>query len=254
MLPSSAAGPRTVIRGGTVTASVRARRWRWVAIGVAVAAVVAVGGPYAYTHLIEGDAPAPLSAADSSPTTQAASSGSATDQPVSGTWKVTGGSQAGYRVKEVLFGQNSEAVGRTSAVSGQMAVQGTQVTSGSFSVDLTSVQSDQSRRDGQFHSRIMDTATYPTATFTLGQPLELPSLPADGATVSAKAQGKLTLHGTTRDVAVDVTAKRSGDQFRLSGQIPITFADWNIPNPSFGGLVTTEDHGQIEFLLVMAHA
>jgi polyisoprenoid-binding protein YceI len=238
-----------------VTASVRGRRWRWVAIGVAVAVVVAVGGPYAYTHLVEGDAPAPLSAADSTPTTQAAAgTGSASDEPVSGTWKVTSGSQAGYRVKEVLFGQNSEAVGRTSSVSGQMVVQGTQVASGSFSVDLTTVQSDQSRRDGQFHTRIMDTATYPTATFKLDKPIELTSVPADGATVTAKAQGKLTLHGTTRDVTVDVAARRGGDQFRLSGQIPITFADWNIPNPSFGGLVTTEDHGQIEFLLVMARA
>lgn len=231
-----------------MTASVRARRWRWVAIGVAVAAAVAVGGPYAYTHLIEGDAPAPLSAADSSPTTQAASSGSATDQSVSGTWKVTGGSQAGYRVKEVLFGQNSEAVGRTSAVSGQMAVQGTQVTSGSFSVDLTSVQSDQSRRDGQFHSRIMDTATYPTATFKLVQPITLGSIPANGGTVTATANGELTLHGTTRPVTVEVTAKRTGDSFQVSGSIPVAFSDYNIPNPSFGP-VTTEDHGVIEFLL-----
>lgn len=237
-----------------MTASVRARRWRWAAIGAAVAVVVAVGAPYAYTHFIQGDAPAPLSAAATSPTSQAAGSGSADDQSLAGTWKVTSGSQAGYRVKEVLFGQDSEAVGRTSSVSGQMAVQGSRVSGGSFTVDLTSVQSDQSRRDGQFHTRIMDTATYPTATFTLAKPIELPSLPADGGTISAKAQGKLTLHGTTRDVTVDVTARRSGSEFRLSGQIPITFADWNIPNPSFGGLVTTEDHGLIEFLLVIAHA
>jgi len=238
-----------------VSASVRARRWRWAAIGVGVAVLVAVGGPYAYTHLIEDDAPAPLSAAASTPTTQtAAAASSAAAQSVDGAWKVGDGSQAGYRVKEVLFGQQNEAVGRTSAVSGQMAVKGSQVTSGSFSVDLTSVQSDQNRRDGQFQGRIMDTATYPTATFALAQPIELPSLPADGATVSAKAQGKLTLHGTTRDVTVTVTAKRSGEKFQVSGQIPVTFADWNIPNPSFGGLVTTEDHGQIEFLLVLTHA
>jgi polyisoprenoid-binding protein YceI len=217
--------------------------------------LVAVGGPYVYTHLIAGDAPAPLSAAATSPGTQpAGSAASAADQSLNGTWKVTSGSQAGYRVKEVLFGQDNVAVGRTSAVSGQMAVAGTRVTGGSFSVDLTSVKSDQARRDGQFQQRIMDTGSYPTATFALTQPIELPSLPADGSTVSAKAQGKLTLHGTTREVTVDVTAKRSGERFQVSGQIPITFADWNIPNPSFGGLVTTEDHGQIEFLLVLAHA
>ena len=55
-------------------------------------------------------------------------------------------------------------------------------------------------------------------------------------------------------MTVTVTAKRSGETFQLSGQIPVTFADWNIPNPSFGGLVTTKDHGQVEFLLVLTHA
>jgi polyisoprenoid-binding protein YceI len=222
---------------------------------VGAAVLLAVGVPYAYTHLVEGDAPAPLSATASSPTTRTGgSAASAADQSVNGTWKVTSGSQAGYRVKEVLFGQDNEAVGRTSAVTGQMAVQGDQVTSGSFTVDLTTVRSDQARRDGQFQQRIMDTASYPTATFVLAQPVGLPSVPADGATLDAKARGRLTLHGTAREVTVAVTARRSGDRFQVSGQIPITFADWNIPNPSFGGLVTTEDQGQIEFLLVLAHA
>ena len=32
------------------------------------------------------------------------------------------------------------------------------------------------------------------------------------------------------------------------------FADWNIPNPSFGGVVTTEDNVTLEFLLTFAHA
>jgi hypothetical protein len=49
-------------------------------------------------------------------------------------------------------------------------------------------------------------------------------------------------------VTVQVTAQRSGDSFKVSGTIPVTFADYTIPNPSFGP-VTTEDHGEIEFLL-----
>ena len=113
--------------------------------------------------------------------------------------------------------------------------------------------SDEGRRDSQFNGRIMDTATYPTATFKLAQPIELASLPADGATITAKALGQLTLHGTTRQVAVDVSAQRSASSIRLSGQIPVSFADWNIPNPSFGP-ASTEDHGLIEFLLVLARA
>jgi polyisoprenoid-binding protein YceI len=238
-----------------VAASSRGRRWRWTVAGVIAVVVLAVAGPFVYINFIKSDAPAPLTAATTAPTTPATTQAgqSASDGSIAGTYSVTSGSQAGYRVKEVLFGQDAEAVGRTSAVTGQITVDGTRVTAGDFSVDLTTVQSDESRRDNQFQGRIMDTATYPTATFKLAQPIELSSLPADGATISAKAQGQLTLHGTTRQVTVDVSAQRSAGSIRLSGQIPVTFADWNIPNPSFGP-ASTEDHGLIEFLLVLARA
>jgi polyisoprenoid-binding protein YceI len=238
-----------------VGASSRGRRWRWAVTGVAVVAVLAVAGPFVYIDFIKDDAPAPLTAATTAPSTPATTVAgqSSADAVTAGTYSVASGSQAGYRVKEVLFGQDTEAVGRTSAVSGQITVAGTRVTAGNFTVDLRTVQSDEDRRDNQFQTRIMDTATYPTATFKLAQPIELASLPADGATITAKALGQLTLRGTTREVTVDVSAQRSGGSIRLSGQIPVTFADWNIPNPSFGP-ASTEDHGLIEFLLVLARA
>jgi polyisoprenoid-binding protein YceI len=238
-----------------VAASSRGSRWRWTVAGVVAVAVLAVAGPFVYINFIKSDAPAPLTAATTAPTTPATTQAgqSASDGSIAGTYSVTSGSQAGDRVKEVLFGQDAEAVGRTSAVTGQITVDGTRVTAGDFLVDLTTVQSDESRRDNQFQGRIMDTATYPTATFKLAQPIELAALPADGASVTAKALGQLTLRGTTREVMVDVSAQRSGGSIRLSGQIPVTFADFNIPNPSFGP-ASTEDHGLIEFLLVLARA
>jgi len=159
------------------------------------------------------------------------------------------GSQAGYRVKEILFGQNHEAVGRTSAVTGDAAIQGTRVTAANMTVDLTEVSSDQSRRDTQFQHRIMDTSTFPTSTFKLTQPIDLPST---SGRVSAKATGDLTAHGVTKSAVADLQAERSGNTIRVSGSIPVTFADWNIPNPSFGP-ISTDDHGVIEFLLVLSH-
>jgi hypothetical protein len=39
----------------------------------------------------------------------------------------------------------------------------------------------------------------------------------------------------------------------VTGSIPVTFADWGIPNPSFSG-ITTEDHGTVEFLVNLTHA
>src|ERR1700682_5558172 len=167
------------------------RHWkRWAVLGIAAVAVLVVGGPFVYIHLIEGKAPAPLSLATSSPSTTAAGATTtpsvSTNGPVvvDGTWKVTTGSQAGYRIKETLFGQSNTAVGRTSALTGSITISGTQVTAGRFIVDMTTVKSDQSQRDSQFQGRIMDTATYPTATFTLTQPIQLGSVPAAGITVT----------------------------------------------------------------------
>jgi polyisoprenoid-binding protein YceI len=228
------------------------RKWtRWVVAAVAVAVTLAVAVPYIYINFVQGDTPGRLDVAteQAAADTTAGSAGASLD----GTWTVGSGSQAGYRVKEVLLGQSTEAVGRTGEVSGQLTVSGTQVRSGSFTVDLTQVTSDEDRRDSQFQGRIMDTATYPTATFKLTEPITLGSLPVDGATVTATASGELTLHGTTKPVTVQVTAQRRGDSFKVSGSIPVTFTDYEIPNPSFGP-VTTEDHGEIEFQLAFARS
>jgi polyisoprenoid-binding protein YceI len=229
------------------------RHWRrWLAIGVVGVAVALVGGPYIYIHFIEGKAPAPL--ALSSPTT-AADTGHTTapSSGTDGTWKVTDDSIVGYRVKEVLFGQSHDAVGRTSDITGSMTVDGTTITTADFTVDMTSVASDQSRRDGQFNGRIMDTSTFPTSAFKLTKPIDFGSTPAEGATNSFRATGDLTLHGVTKTVRFKLTGRYTGSTVQVAGSIPITFADWEIPNPSFGP-VTTEDHGVLEFSLDFTQA
>jgi polyisoprenoid-binding protein YceI len=227
------------------------RHWRRrLAIGVAALAVAVVGGPYVYIHFIQGKAPPPLAFTSPTPV-DVGSSGQNRTSP-DGTWTVTSDSVVGYRVKEVLFGQSHEAVGRTSAVTGSITVDGTTVTAATFTVDMTTVTSDQSRRDGQFNGRIMDTASYPTATFTLTAPIKLGSNADDGSSQTAQANGQLTLHGVTRTVAFEVTARYVNSIVQVVGSIPITFGDWDIPNPSFGP-VTTEDHGLLEFSLDFTH-
>lgn len=55
-------------------------------------------------------------------------------------------------------------------------------------------------------------------------------------------------------MTLTILARLSGSTIQVSGRIPITFADWDIPNPSFVGVVTTRDHGTLEFLLNFTHA
>jgi polyisoprenoid-binding protein YceI len=214
--------------------------------------VLVVGGTYVYIHFIQDDAPAKLTL-EADPSTTTGGSGTSDPAELSGTWKAGTGSTAGYRAKEVLFGQSTEAVGRTTDVTGDLVIDGTTVSTAKVVVDMTTVTSDQGNRDGQFQGRIMDTATYPTSTFELTKPIELGEVPAEGQTVTRSATGKLTLHGTTKEVTVDLTAKRSGGTIQVQGSIPITFDEWDIPAPSFGP-AQVEDHGELEFLVAFTKA
>ena len=236
----------------------RRRSWlRWVLVAAAAVVVLAVGVPFVYIHFIEGPAPAPLGlsgTASPSAASGTGGSGQGTDTPLVGTWAVAAGSRAGYRVNEVLAGQNNVAVGRTGSIAGHLVIRNTTVTAGAFTVKMATIHSDQSQRDAQFDGRIMDVATYPTGTFTLTRGISLAPVPATGTIMAYHASGNLTLHGRTRPVTFSLKAQRTSTQIRVSGSIPITFADWDIPNPSFAGFVTTQDHGVLEFLLVLNRA
>ena len=158
-----------------------------------------------------------------------------------------------YRVKETLFGQSHTAVGTTNSVTGSMTITGTTITKASFSVDMTSVSSGQGTRDGQFQGRIMDTAAFPTATFSLKKPISLGTEPKNGVQVRYTATGKLTLHGTPKDITFQLTARRTANVIAVQGSVPVLFSDYGIDNPS-GGPASVGNTGQLEFVLELAPA
>jgi len=233
----------------------------WIIGGVVVVLLLVVGGPFLYINVFSEKAPERLSvssgsgsgsgSASGSSTTKAAGTGAAV--PVSslnGTWKVSSGSEAGYRVKETLFGQSTEAVGRTKDVTGEVVVADGKVPTGSFTVDLTTVKSDKSQRDGQFNGRIMQTSQFPKATFKLTSPIDISSLPTDGSTGKVTATGDLTLHGVTKSVQIPLEATYDGTNIKVAGSLDVTFADYGIDNPS-GGPAQVGDTGTLEVLLVL---
>ena len=237
------------------------RRWlRWLLAGIVVLVILAVAGPFIYNHFINR-APAPLSLSSSAPpstpagtASSTASAGTAATGSLAGTWTPGSGSVVGYRVNEVLLGQSGTAVGRTTSITGHMTIQGDTVTAATFTVPMASVHSNEGQRDNNFDGRIMEVATYPTATFALTSPIDLAPLPANGVIKQYTAHGNLTLHGTTHAVTFTLSAERKSGQIDVSGDIPVVFADYNIENPSYAGLVTTQNHGLLEFLLVFNQA
>jgi polyisoprenoid-binding protein YceI len=168
-----------------------------------------------------------------------------------GRWRATEDSELGYRVDEVLFGVVTQGVGRTNQITGELVIRETAITTASFEVEVASIRSDDSRRDGQLRGRIMNTAEFPTARFELTAPIELGSLPTAGEQITATAVGELTLRGETRPVTFEVTAQHSDTRIGVLGEISILFADYLIANPSISG-ISVEDEGLLEFVLVFA--
>ena len=233
-----------------VATGARRHRWqRWLIAGAVVVVVLAVGVPFVYIHFIEGSPP-PAFTLGTAPSAGAQLSAKELD----GVWRIRSGSQAGYRVKEVLAGQPNTAVGRGSGVTGSLTITGTSVSAATFTVDLRTVTSDSSERDAQFNGRIMDTAQFPNAVFTLTSPITFDPLPKVNQTVHVQAKGTLAMHGVTKPVTATLAARDSGSRIAITGSIPVVFADWNIANPSFGSFVKTEDNGVIEVDLTTARS
>lgn len=165
-----------------------------------------------------------------------------------GVWTPTTASEFGYRVDEILGGVNVTAVGRSNEIEGSLTIDGT-TASVDATVQVENIVSDDERRNNQFRGRIMDVDNFPTANFRTTEPIDFGSIPADGEQVTATAVGELTLKGVTQAVTLEVTAQASATGIGVLGNIPITFTDYGIDNPSNPG-VSLEDEGVVEFVLV----
>jgi polyisoprenoid-binding protein YceI len=222
--------------------------------------VVFAGGAGLWYLFLRDAGPAPVSLPSSPASAVAGATGAAgSSAPLTtldGTWNVDdSGSYVGYRVKEQLAGIGANtAVGRTSAVTGTLMFAGTKVTAIDLTADLTGLQSDSNQRDGQLRNQGLEIARFPTATFKLTAPIDLGTVPAEGVTASATATGDLTIHGTTKSVAIPVQAQLSGGTVTVIGSIDIVFADYGFSGPSSFKVLSVEDHGIMEFQLLLRHA
>lgn len=187
-------------------------------------------------------------------TTDAA--GESVDGDVEGVWTIdpdagadAGGTSAGFRVDEELssIGANT-VVGRTSGVTGNLVIEGTTVTDVEVTVDMASLETDDSRRDGRM-SDALAADEFPTASFVLAEPIDLGSIPAPGETISVTATGDLTIKGVTRAVDVALDARLVDGTLVVVGSAPVVFADYGVEAPSAPIVVSVDDNGLIEFQL-----
>lgn len=170
--------------------------------------------------------------------------------PAAGTWQVTAGSVAGFRVPESALGFSNDVVGRTSAVTGTVVISGDRVTSATLRVALAGIKV-KGKTPAQLATSL-DTRQFPAATFTLTDPVTLGPAFTTGATITITAAGELAMNGASHLVIVTISGRRDGAALQAAGSIPVSFAEWGIKGPAgYGLLGSLAGHGVAEFLLIL---
>jgi polyisoprenoid-binding protein YceI len=231
---------------------------RNVITAVAAAGLVlgAVGVGLMYLVVFAGSSPQKLALSSPTPSSSTSTSSPAST-PGAGTWIVSSGSQAGYRVREQLASlpAPSDAVGRTSAITGSLTLtqsaNGFTVTAASFAVEVSKLTSDKAQRDQRIHRQGLESDRYPTATFQLTSPITLPAEATSGQTIHISATGALTIHGVTKTVTIPIDGLLSGSQIQLVGSISFPFSEFGMTPPSIGGFVSVQNTATMEFKLVL---
>jgi polyisoprenoid-binding protein YceI len=243
-----------------------------IAAALVVVAVV-VGGYIAYDQVLRGDSvaalalptasPATTGSAGADPTASAGSSAApaASTGDVAGTWNVASSSQAGYRVREQLANlpAESDAVGRTDQVSGSITLTTsggtTTLTAATITVDTTSITSDKAQRDNRLRSQGLETDRFPTATFVLTAPVEIPAAAMAGTATDVTLTGDLTLHGVTKSVQIPAQAQLVNGTIQVAGSTSFPLSDYSITAPNVGGIIVSiADQGTLEFLVTFSKA
>lgn len=244
---------------------------RGAVIGIAAAVIVlAVGAWYVF---VRDDAPAELSLEDAvadvvgttegpsdSATTGTEPPPTETETPstastgavaaLDGTWTIDQeNTVVGYRIGEELSGiGTTEAVGRTSEVTGSLVLSGTVIEAVGIEVDMTTLRSNSDSRDNQLRTRGLETDLFPAASFSLTEPIELGTA-APGETISATARGELTLHGVTRSVEVPLEGTLVDDTIVVVGSLEVVLTDYDIEAPVGFRVLTIEEQGVFELQL-----
>ena len=162
------------------------------------------------------------------------------------------GNEARYRVREQLMNRDlpNDAVGATSAITGTILAypDGRIVKDSSkIVIDVRTLKSDQSRRDGFLRGRTLETEKYPTVELV---PTEIRGfsgkLPASGD-VTFQLLGDLTVRGVTRPTVWNVKAHADGQDVAGTATTAFTFKDVNLDQPRLPFILSVADTIKLEY-------
>ena len=163
---------------------------------------------------------------------------------------VAPGTKARYKVREQLMGIDfpSDAVGSTEAVTGVLIVNpdGSFDPTSKLTVDLKTLASDQSMRDGYIQGRTLETEKFPTLELVPKKAVGLAApVPATGQ-AGFRLLSDMTLHGVTKEVTWTVVSTFGNDAIAGRATTTVDFATFNMTKPSLARLMSVDDKIELE--------
>jgi polyisoprenoid-binding protein YceI len=163
---------------------------------------------------------------------------------------VAPGTKARYKVREQLAGIDfpSDAVGGTEAITGFLIVRpdGSIDPTSKLSVDLKTLASDQSMRDGYLQRSTLETEKFPTMELVPKRATGLATpLPATGQ-AGFRLVADVTLHGVTKELTWTVVSTFGNDTIAGRATTTTDFATFNMTKPSLARLLSVADNIELE--------
>ncbi|MEO7911349.1 MAG: YceI family protein, partial [Roseiflexaceae bacterium] len=154
--------------------------------------------------------------------------------------------EASYEVQEKFLNRDlpNMALGKTNAVTGELQLSLDGKPSGkvtNITVDLRTLTSDSSRRDGRIHTQWLESDTYPFAEFTSTDAQGIPDSYTEGQEVNFKLTGDMKIRDVTKPVTFDVKGKLEGDTITGSATSKILMKDFGFDPPDVAGILTVAD-------------
>jgi polyisoprenoid-binding protein YceI len=169
-------------------------------------------------------------------------------------------SSASYIAEEEFFGLALgkygipeglvDTVGTTSAIEGQFELNWDDLSAplgeNTFTVDLSTLKSNQNLRDEWIRENGPEFNTYPNATFVAESLEGAPTSYTPGEEVNFQLVGQMTIRESTQPATFDITAKLENGTVTGTAIAALTMSSFGITPPDFANTLTVADDFRVE--------
>lgn len=159
-------------------------------------------------------------------------------------------STARYIIREQLARLDlpNDAMGQTSDISGMIRFDASgQIQQDSvFTVNVSSLTSDEARRDRYLKSRALATDQYPTVKFAINEVKGLPWPVPTSGTYNIDLIGDLTITDVTKPVIWRTVVEFASDEIVGNASVTITFEEFDMRKPRFAFIISVADEIKLE--------